>query len=273
MAKSKQKEWYKRWWAIVIFVFVGLIIIGSLLPDSDNSEKREGDTFDAITQVKSNNLEVPTSSLKGYQEKWEQEQLSNDEWKVILTTEWEGKTTNAIWKVSPKKILCSEKKEMISICSENGWAKTYSNLDYCKPTEFCEIKEVKQEETIIQQEKITLDELKNKVQSSLGSDPVNSLTEDDGVYVIKYYFEPLNNKAVDEGIVEDFAFRIMTVFLNNNVDDFKTIKIEASTTTSVKSGIISKATITKEQVLKYGADPYSIDVKDFNEFTFDESFY
>ena len=173
MAETKKTIW-KRWYMIVLYVFVGLIFIGMLLPDSNNASTQKDTTQNQETQ-----------------------------------------TT---------------------------------------------------------QEKISLDELRGKLQNSLGSEPINSLTEDKGVYLIKYYFEPLNNKVVDEGIVEDFAFRIMTVFLNN-VDDFKLIKIEASTTTPIKSGLISKATITKEQVLKYGADPYSINVEDFNEFTFDESFY
>jgi hypothetical protein len=31
MSKEK-KSWYKRWWAIVLFIFIGLWIIGSLLP-------------------------------------------------------------------------------------------------------------------------------------------------------------------------------------------------------------------------------------------------
>lgn len=32
-AKPK-KSWYKRWWAIVLFVFIGLMIVGSLIPDN-----------------------------------------------------------------------------------------------------------------------------------------------------------------------------------------------------------------------------------------------
>lgn len=41
MTKSKQKEWYKRWWAITLFVIVGLIILGSLLPDSNNNSQSQ----------------------------------------------------------------------------------------------------------------------------------------------------------------------------------------------------------------------------------------
>jgi len=34
MAKES-KPWYTKWWAITLFVIVGLMIIGSLLPDSE----------------------------------------------------------------------------------------------------------------------------------------------------------------------------------------------------------------------------------------------
>ena len=36
MAKTKTKSWYKRWWAMIFFIFVGLIILGGLFGD-DNS--------------------------------------------------------------------------------------------------------------------------------------------------------------------------------------------------------------------------------------------
>ena len=39
MTKEK-KSWYKRWWAIVLYVFVGLVFLGSLVPD-DNSTANE----------------------------------------------------------------------------------------------------------------------------------------------------------------------------------------------------------------------------------------
>ena len=35
---TKQKSWYTKWWAIVLYVFIGLIILGSLLPEGENSE-------------------------------------------------------------------------------------------------------------------------------------------------------------------------------------------------------------------------------------------
>jgi hypothetical protein len=35
---ENKKPWYKRWWAIVLFIFIGLAIIGSFLPNSSNNQ-------------------------------------------------------------------------------------------------------------------------------------------------------------------------------------------------------------------------------------------
>ncbi len=43
-AKPK-KSWYKRWWAIVLFVFIGLIILGSLIPDREPKNDTTTTTF------------------------------------------------------------------------------------------------------------------------------------------------------------------------------------------------------------------------------------
>ena len=39
--EKKQKQWYKRWWAITLFIFIGIIIIGSFFGDKNtqNSSK------------------------------------------------------------------------------------------------------------------------------------------------------------------------------------------------------------------------------------------
>ena len=34
---KKQKHWYNRWWMIVIYVFIGLMIVNSLLPKTENN--------------------------------------------------------------------------------------------------------------------------------------------------------------------------------------------------------------------------------------------
>ena len=36
--KNENKVWYKKWWAITIFVIIGLVIIGSFLPNSSNNQ-------------------------------------------------------------------------------------------------------------------------------------------------------------------------------------------------------------------------------------------
>lgn len=40
MAETKKTIW-KRWYMIVLYVFIGLIIISSLLPDSDNTSNQQ----------------------------------------------------------------------------------------------------------------------------------------------------------------------------------------------------------------------------------------
>lgn len=40
MAKEKARPWYKRWWAIIIFIFIGLIFISFLLLDEDTQNSR-----------------------------------------------------------------------------------------------------------------------------------------------------------------------------------------------------------------------------------------
>lgn len=48
MAEQKAKPWYKRWWAIIILIFIGLIFISFLLPDEDtqNSQNSISDVGD-----------------------------------------------------------------------------------------------------------------------------------------------------------------------------------------------------------------------------------
>src|SRR3989344_1393904 len=42
MADSKPKKaWYKHWWAIVLFIFVGLIILGSLFGNDSSTSNNQ----------------------------------------------------------------------------------------------------------------------------------------------------------------------------------------------------------------------------------------
>ena len=38
LSMKEGKAWYKRWWAIALFVLIGLAIIGSFLPNSSNNQ-------------------------------------------------------------------------------------------------------------------------------------------------------------------------------------------------------------------------------------------
>ena len=72
MAKSKQKEWYKRWWAITLFVIVSLIILGSLLPDSNNNSYQTNTKKDSnkpLTLEESLNKVLGNSNLDGFSDR------------------------------------------------------------------------------------------------------------------------------------------------------------------------------------------------------------
>ncbi|MFH1971791.1 MAG: hypothetical protein ABIJ05_05465 [Patescibacteria group bacterium] len=41
MAETKKtKEWYKRWWMILVYCFVGLMIIGAIFPDTETNQNQ-----------------------------------------------------------------------------------------------------------------------------------------------------------------------------------------------------------------------------------------
>lgn len=90
---SAQKKWYKRWWAIILYVIVAFIIIGSLGGSPDNTSKvgevatspeqqqpemykigdqvKRGDTVLTITKVNkswksSNQFDTPSNSDNTY---------------------------------------------------------------------------------------------------------------------------------------------------------------------------------------------------------------
>lgn len=123
-------------------------------------------------------------------------------------------------------------------------------------------------------EEVDLAKLKKDIQSQMPDDPITSLINDNGIYKIKYTFVGFVNPIIDYGILEDFAYRIMDVFLDNNIIDLREIRIEATTTTPLKKGIISKITITKQQLIAYGKEPIKwATYNKFKQFTFDEQFF
>ena len=68
MAKTKKTIW-KRWYMIVLYVFVGLIIIGALLPDSNNSQTNTNSnvnvqpTDNVVNQQNTETTTIPTTPV------------------------------------------------------------------------------------------------------------------------------------------------------------------------------------------------------------------
>lgn len=60
---ENKKLWYKRWWAIVFFIFIGLIIIGSFLPDSSNSKSNSNVVFESNTSSQSNDCKQDSENV------------------------------------------------------------------------------------------------------------------------------------------------------------------------------------------------------------------
>jgi len=80
MAQTKKKTIWKRWYMIVLYCFVGLIVIGSLLPDSDNSE----------TNINSQvNVEQETLTIEQQMEKSVVEILGSSNRKVDRLVEFD----------------------------------------------------------------------------------------------------------------------------------------------------------------------------------------
>jgi len=120
------KKWL--WVVIAVLFFIGVGIFFGSLGDSDTTTE---EPFNAVNRIKS---QIP-SDMKNrvwYSKEWTQEQISDTIWKVMAS---DG---SAVWKVSTQNILCSESGHYVNICSDNGYAKTYSDLGYCKPDYICE---------------------------------------------------------------------------------------------------------------------------------------
>ena len=58
---TEKKPWYERWWAIVLYVFVGLIIIGNLLPETEVTKSPKEDV---TTETASPTGEVSETSAE-----------------------------------------------------------------------------------------------------------------------------------------------------------------------------------------------------------------
>ncbi len=60
MAEKEKKAWYKRWWAIVLFIFIGLAIIGSI------SSGNKSSTSSTPDKVVNQEAITPTQNTKTY---------------------------------------------------------------------------------------------------------------------------------------------------------------------------------------------------------------
>ncbi|AEL26868.1 hypothetical protein [Cyclobacterium marinum] len=59
--KKPSKPWYKKWWAITLFIFLTLIIIGSLSDSEDSSNSKNGLTPSTENETKNRCEDVPDS--------------------------------------------------------------------------------------------------------------------------------------------------------------------------------------------------------------------
>jgi len=76
MAEAKiKKAWYKQWWAIVLYIFIGLMIIGGI---SSNQNPTQGTNTNTNTNANVPSYEQKTS---GYTEA-ECEQACNDAYDI-----------------------------------------------------------------------------------------------------------------------------------------------------------------------------------------------
>ncbi|MFA5061389.1 MAG: DUF4352 domain-containing protein [Candidatus Pacearchaeota archaeon] len=65
MVKSgAKKSWYTRWWAIILFVFIGLTILGGLFgEDSSNTSIKDTNSIDENENIQANQEELKIYSV------------------------------------------------------------------------------------------------------------------------------------------------------------------------------------------------------------------
>ena len=68
--QEKKKPWYKRWWVIAIVVVVGLVVIGSLLPEAEDAPEKSSASEPSPREPEPTPTPPPTVSAEGlYQER------------------------------------------------------------------------------------------------------------------------------------------------------------------------------------------------------------
>lgn len=62
--EKEKKKWYKRWWAIVLYVFVFLMIIASMGEDKNGENKKSTTQETAVTNDQAQNQQVEQPAIK-----------------------------------------------------------------------------------------------------------------------------------------------------------------------------------------------------------------
>jgi hypothetical protein len=60
--EQAKKMWYKRWWAICIYVFVGLIILGNILPDTEPSSSTKDVAVETAKEASKTEVQPKTET-------------------------------------------------------------------------------------------------------------------------------------------------------------------------------------------------------------------
>jgi hypothetical protein len=137
MGREKKKKKKKIGPAGIIVIIGALflivpVIIGMLRTPSSVGKKMAAPEvtsgFDAIGRLESS---IPVRMKGGMWpvSDWRQARLDEDTWRVT--------GDECMWKVKEKGRLCAEGGALVSVCSENGRARRYSGLPFCKPPSIC----------------------------------------------------------------------------------------------------------------------------------------
>jgi len=82
--ETHKKVWYTRWWMIVVYVLVGLVILGNILPESNNASKNNEKVVNQVEVVET--TEEPSQSYVYQPENVEVEE-NNDKITVVSQTQ------------------------------------------------------------------------------------------------------------------------------------------------------------------------------------------
>jgi hypothetical protein len=137
MGRKKNKKKNIGWLGLVVIAGALLlmlpVIIGMLRTPTTVGRSMDAPAitsgFDAIAKLESG---IPPGAKGGMWpiDDWQQNRLDENTWRVT--------GDDCMWLVSERSTLCSEGGVPVNVCSENGRAKRYSTLPFCKPPSECE---------------------------------------------------------------------------------------------------------------------------------------